>query len=153
MEIPPGYILIKESDFQALLDRVSLLEARIKELEGQKNKDSHNSHQPPSKGIVKIKNSREKSDKKQGGQKGHTGNTLEKISTPDKIELHKVTSCRNCGIDLSQQEVDSHEKRQEFDLPKIKIEVTEHQAGAIGRKNRISGRKNNRYKRTISNYY
>ena len=128
MEIPQGYILIKESDFQALLDTIALLQTRVKELEGQKNKDSHNSHIPPSKGIIKIKNSREKSDKKQGGQKGHTGNTLEKVCTPDKIELHKVASCKNCGIDLRQEKVDDYETRQEFDLPKIKIEVTEHQA-------------------------
>ncbi len=79
MELPQGYILIKESDFQALLDRIALLETRIKELEGQKNKDSHNSHIPPSKGIVKIKNSRETTGKKQGGQKGHSGKTLEKV--------------------------------------------------------------------------
>ena len=135
MEIPQGYKLIKDEDFEALLEtirslqeRIRSLQERVKELEGQKNKDSHNSHIPPSKGIVKIKNSREKTGKKQGGQKGHTGSTLEQVSTPDKIELHKVISCKNCGIDLSNQAVDSYEKRQEFDLPKIKIEVTEHQA-------------------------
>jgi hypothetical protein len=47
MEIPKGYILIKEEDFQSLLDTVRLLTDRVKELEGQKNKDSHNSHIPP----------------------------------------------------------------------------------------------------------
>ena len=73
MEIPQGYILIKESDFQALLDTITLLQERVKELEGQKNKDSHNSHIPPSKGIVKVKNSREKTGKKQGGSKGIKG--------------------------------------------------------------------------------
>jgi transposase len=128
MEIPQGYILIKESDFQALLDTIALLQERVKELEGQKNKDSHNSHIPPSKGMVKIKNSREKTGKKQGGQQGHKGKTLEMVSTPDKIELHKVVSCKNCGIDLSKEKFDGYEKRQEFDLPKIKIEVTEHRA-------------------------
>lgn len=128
MEIPKGYILIKEADFQSLLETIISLKERVKELEGQKNKDSHNSHIPPSKGIVKVKNSREKTGNKQGGQKGHKGATLEQVSNPDKIELHKVTSCKNCGIDLSKQEVDSYEKRQEFDLPKIKMAVTEHQA-------------------------
>lgn len=128
MKIPSGYILIKESDFQALLDMITSLQERVKELEGQKNKDSHNSHIPPSKGIVKVKNSREKTGKKQGGQKGHSGKTLEQVPNPDKIELHRVKKCKNCGIDLSKQKVDSYEKRQEFDLPKIKIEVTEHQA-------------------------
>lgn len=130
MKIPKGYLLIKEEDFQQLLDTITSLKERVKELEGQKNKDSHNSHIPPSKGITKtkIKNSRKKTGNKQGGQQGHTGTTLEKVSTPDKIEIHKVTSCKNCGIDLSKSAVDSYEKRQEFDLPQIKIEVTEHQA-------------------------
>ena len=76
MEIPKGYILIKEEDFQQLLDTIRSLQARVKELEGQKNKDSHNSHIPPSKGIVKIKNSREKTGNKQGGQQGHKGTTI-----------------------------------------------------------------------------
>ena len=100
MEIPQGYILIKESDFQAELDTITLLQERVKELEGQKNQDSHI---PPSKGIVKVKNSREKTGKKQGGQQGHKGTTLEMIPTSDKIELHKVVSCKNCGIDLSKE--------------------------------------------------
>ena len=129
MKIPAGYILIKEEEYQELLDTLASLKERIKELEGQKNKDSHNSHIPPSKGIFKvIKNLREKTEKKQGGQKGHPGKTLEKVPNPDKIEVHKVKCCENCGIDLSKHEIDSHEKRQVFDLPEIKIEVTEHQA-------------------------
>ena len=73
MEIPEGYILIKQEEYQKLLGAIIILTERIKELEGQKNKDSHNSHIPSSKGIFKtIKNSREKTDKKQGGQKGHS---------------------------------------------------------------------------------
>lgn len=130
MVVPKGYILLKEEVFLEFLNTIASLEERLKELEGQKNKDSHNSHIPPSKAIVKVKvkNSRQKTSNNQGGQKGHKGSTLEMVSNPDKIELHKVSSCKNCGIDLSKHEVDRYEKRQEFDLPKIKIEVTEHQS-------------------------
>lgn len=129
MEIPEGYILIKQSEYKDILTRIVLLSERIKELEGQRNKDSHNSHIPPSKGMVKvIKNLREKSGKKQGGQKGHLGKTLEMVSNPDKTEVYTTGLCEKCGLDLSKNTADSYEKRQEFDLPIIKLEVTEHQA-------------------------
>jgi transposase len=128
MKIAAGYILIKESDYKHLVETIALLDARVKELEGQKNKDSHNSHIPPSKGLVKIKNSRQSTGNKPGGQVGHRGTTLEMVSIPDKIEIYKVASCKNCGLDLSKQPVEGYEKRQEFDFPPIKVEVTEHQA-------------------------
>ena len=129
MEISEGYILIKIEEYQKLLDTIVKLTERVKELEGQKNKDSHNSHIPPSKGIVKvIKNLRVKSGKKQGGQKGHPGKTLEMVSSPDKTEVHTIEHCEKCGLDISKNVADSFEKRQEFDLPKIKLDVTEHQA-------------------------
>lgn len=129
MQIPECYILIKQSDYQELLDTIAQLKERIKVLEGQRNKDSHNSHIPPSKGIVKvIKNLREKSGKKQGGQKGHQGKTLEMVSNPDKTEVYTIEYCEKCGLDISKKNADRFEKRQVFDLPKIEIKITEHQA-------------------------
>jgi transposase len=128
MQIAEGYILVKVSDFELLQSSILLLEARIKELEGQKNKDSHNSHIPPSKDLVKIKNLREKTGKKPGGQMGHKGKTLSFVSKVDKIVRHKVVVCKNCGIDLSDTKVENYEKRQVVDLPKIEIKITEHQA-------------------------
>lgn len=128
MEIPEGYILIKQEEYQKLLGAIIILTERIKELEGQKNKDSHNSHIPSSKGIFKtIKNSREKTDKKQGGQKGHSGKTLEMVDKPDKTETHRIECCEKCGLDISKNKVDRYEKRQVFDLPIIRLEVNEHQ--------------------------
>jgi len=136
MEIPEGYILIRQEEYQAILgtiiqlnERIKELTERIKELEGQKNKDSHNSHIPPSKAIIKIiKNSREKTGKKQGGQEGHLGKTLEMVANPDKTEIHRIGCCEKCGLDLSKSEAEAYEKRQVFDLPIIKLEVTEHQS-------------------------
>lgn len=127
MNLPDGYILIKKEDYQALLDKISELIERVKELEGQKNKDSHNSHIPPSKGIVKVvKNLREKTGRKQGGQKGHKGTTLEMVSVPDEIKIYQVSICGHCGKNIEDIKVDNYEKRQEFDLPKIAMKVTEH---------------------------
>ncbi len=129
MEIPEGYRLIKESDYQELLNIIAELKERVKVLEGQINKDSHNSHLPPSKGIFKvIKNSRVKSGRKQGGQKGHPGKTLEMVSNPDKIEVYPVSHCEKCGLDISKMKADRFERRQVFDLPEIKMQTTEHRA-------------------------
>ena len=67
-----------------LYERIAYLEsenerkdAEIIRLKGQINKDSSNSSQPPvMNGFKKVFNSREKSNNKVGGQKGHKGTTL-----------------------------------------------------------------------------
>ena len=52
-------------------------DAEIIRLKGEIKKDSSNSSQPPGmNGFKKVFNSREKSNKKVGGQKGHKGATL-----------------------------------------------------------------------------
>lgn len=105
---------------------------RIKELEGQISKDSHNSGKPPSSdGLKKKKRTsslRGKSDKKNGGQEGHKGRTLEAVESPDHIEKYTVNSCSECQGNLEDVEASDHEKRQVFDIPPVQIEVTEHQA-------------------------
>ena len=47
---------------------------------------------------------------------------------PDHVIIHPVTKCESCGRSLFDAEVASHERRQVFDLPPIKVEVFEHQA-------------------------
>lgn len=135
MQVPEGYILISKSDYEQLLNRLAMLEAlvkkqgaRIKELEAMLNKDSHNSHKPPgSDGYKKkIKNNREPSGKKVGGQLGHEGKTLQMVETPDKVVEHKVACCEHCGINLSNVQAKKQYRKQVHDLPPIKIEVTEH---------------------------
>ncbi len=104
---------------------------KIKKLEEQLNKDSHNSNKPPSSDNPfqnTVKNLRKKSGKKQGGQFGHKGNTLKKVESPDKIIEHQVEKCSCCGIDLSSESVKRTERRQVFDIPPIKVEVTEHRS-------------------------
>jgi transposase len=95
------------------------------------NKDSHNSNKPPSTDDPyknTIKNNREKSGKKPGGQFGHKGNTLRKVENPDKVILHSVFRCIQCEADLTQTKLDDYETRQVFDTPKITRIVTEHRA-------------------------
>jgi transposase len=122
MEIPAGYILIKESDFNAIL-------ARLAELESRAKKTSNNSHKPPSSDGYKkvVKNNRERSDKKRGAQPGHPGNTLKMVSTPDKVIPHKLFGQCECGENLEALELKSIQRKQEFELPAKLIEVIEHQ--------------------------
>ena len=137
METLPGYILILKSEFDLLINtiesmsqKILLLEDRIKELEGRLAKDSKNSHKPPStdgyKKKIKIKNSREKSGKKQGAQPGHVGKTLEQVPNPDRIINHTVVGKCECGQDLEQLPKKKTYRRQVFDLPEKLLEVTEH---------------------------
>jgi transposase len=61
-----------------LCEKIAALEQENFRLKDQINKNSGNLSKPPSTdGFKKIPNSREKSDKKTGGQPGHKGNSLE----------------------------------------------------------------------------
>ena len=128
MEVPEGYILISKADYEQLLNRLEMQDARIKELEGMLRKDSHNSHKPPSSDwhSKQIKNNREKSGKKVGGQFGHEGTTLHLVENPDKIIEHTVVECEHCGTDLSHVKAKKRFSRQVHDIPPLKIELTEH---------------------------
>lgn len=113
--------------------RITELEEKVRSLEEKLNKNSLNSSKPPSTdndAIKKLrtKSSRIKSGKKLGGQKGHTGATLTMVENPDFTEIHKVDKCTNCNKNLEDEEADSYEIRQVFDIPPVKITVTEHRA-------------------------
>jgi len=110
-------------------DLILRLEERIKQLETQTHKDSHNSSLPPSQfSPPHIKNLREKSNKPLGGQPGHPGHTLLMVSNPTRIIRYSVTRCEHCGRDLSGLAVSTYERRQVFDIPALICEVTEYQA-------------------------
>ena len=110
--------------------RIEALEEKVSRLEAIIAKNSNNSSKPPSSDGFKkkTKSLRKKNGKRQGGQQGHTGNTLQKVAVPDHIIVHKVEKCEHCGCDLTETDIHSLSKRQVFDLPPMKIEVTEHQA-------------------------
>lgn len=116
---------------KAALVEIELLKAKVKELEAKLNINSSNSSKPPSTDGLKrrtTKSLREKSGKKSGGQDGHKGNTLNMVETPDEIVPLSVSICHHCGEDLSSVAVVSTEKRQVFDIPPIKLKVTEYSA-------------------------
>ena len=107
------------------------LEARLEKLEAQVAKNSTNSSKPPgSDGLKKPKpkSRREKGKRQSGGQPGHEGKTLEMVASPDEVILHPVTTCGDCQADLSDLAALRIVKRQVFDLPPIRLQVTEHQS-------------------------
>jgi transposase len=105
---------------------------RITELEKRLNKNSSNSSKPPSSdGLNKpprTSSLRENGKRNSGGQKGHKGETLKQIEAPDIIKKHVLTTCPDCRHSLLSSPLLGMVKRQVFDIPPPKIEVTEHQA-------------------------
>jgi transposase len=129
-EIGIAYDQGKEAVVALFLETFGKLAERIQKLEDQIAKNSHNSGKPPSSDGLKKKpkSLRHKTGKKSGGQPGHEGSTLKMVEKPDHIELHRVQRCSYCHTSLESVEASRVEKRQVFDVPPTRVEVTEHQA-------------------------
>lgn len=103
------------------------LRSKVSELEAKLKSNSSNSSKPPSSdGYQKKPAFPKKTKGKKGGQKGHKGNNLHQISTPDKIVKCIPDQCL-CGHDFQEEELMISERRQVFDLPQPKLEITEYQ--------------------------
>jgi transposase len=119
---------------QATLEQqVAGLTTRVAELEARLNKDSHNSHKPPSsdgpaKKRPRTRSLRQRSGKKSGGQAGHPGVTRALVDDPDVVIRHVPTVCAGCGAGLEAVPEIGRERRQMIEIPKPRSEVTEHQA-------------------------
>jgi hypothetical protein len=84
-------LLEKERDlspaFRSALDVILVL---IGVLLNRVTLNSTNSSKPPASDPNRKKGSRKKSDKPSGGQKAHTGTTLQKVADPDEIKIIDV---------------------------------------------------------------
>ena len=94
---------------------------------------SRNSHRPPSSDGYRKKTTRPALPKPQGkpcgGQPGHSGKTLER-SLEVVEELPK--QCRVCQREFTRKDVRSWgASRQVFDLPAVRLRVTEHRLAEV----------------------
>ena len=129
-EIGAAYDDGKEAVIKLFHQTLGKLAERIQRLEDQISKNSNiSSKSPSSDGLKKKpKSLRQKSGRKSGGQPGHPGKTLKAVANPGHVEVHYVKRCQHCLADLEKVVAQSYEKRQVFDIPPVKVEVTEHQA-------------------------
>ena len=111
---------VKEQD-----KRIEFLEDENKRLRALLETNSSNSSKPPSTdGFQKIFNSREKSWKKPGGQKGHKGHFRQLYTEPTEIIEHKQKFC-DCGHEILHDGKFSAKQLVDVEL---KVNVIEHRA-------------------------
>jgi transposase len=107
------------------------LRARLADLEGRLGRNPRNSSMPPSaEGFPKpqapSRAERRAAARKQGKQPGAPGKHLAQVTDPDHVIFHAPPSCSSCGSGLEDAEVVDVERRQIFELPEIRLVVTEH---------------------------
>jgi transposase len=114
------------------------LRCRIRELEREiergpapVERDSHNSSLPPSldppwKKTPRTHSLRQQTGRRVGGQPGHRGSTLRRADSPDEVVTHAAQTCPGCGSSLHGADAITSERRQVFDLPVVRLCVTEH---------------------------
>ena len=118
----------------ALNETIKELQETIRELQRQLNQNSQNSSKPPSSdGFNKPspKSLRQKSGRKQGGQKGHPGSHMAIPHEPDEYSKHLPKKCLSCPH-LNECVMNGNvftcgEKRYEVNAV-ITTRVTEHQS-------------------------
>ena len=124
-------ILTLQQQVHELQKTVAAQAAEIQKLRDQLAKNSRNSGKPPSSDGLKkprTRNLRKKTGRRSGGQKGHKGQTLEMVEQPDHVQTHQAIQCPDCTTDLRSVEPCEVESRQVFDIPPVRVEVSEHQA-------------------------
>lgn len=124
-------------ELDAALARILVLEALVKELQAQIQRNSSNSSTPPSanppdapKPVVKTPTGR-----RRGGQRGHRGHHRRRLP-PERVDVvvdHVPETCSGCRSPLPVESgPDDPEPawRQVAELPKMAAVVTEHRAHA-----------------------
>lgn len=120
---------------KAQTEEINILRQQIVSLQEQiqllKNgRNSNTSSTPPSQDIGRSnrRSLREKSSRKNGGQQGHKGTTLQMREKPDEIIEHRPNYCRQCGEGLNPDEAKMVSRKQEIELPPIVPHYVEHQS-------------------------
>lgn len=128
IDLQHNQIELQRNQIELQRDQIGHLERRVKELESQLDQNSRNSNYPSSMDKYKPKPAfpRAKGGKV-GGKKGHDGGTLKMVSEPDVVKTHTPEVCGRCGRIHGTEPLVVRARRQVFDIPTPRIEVTEHQ--------------------------
>ena len=114
-----------QNEVNTLNTKINKLTDENQNLKDIINKDSGNSSKPPSSdGYKKIYNSREKSEKSVGGQKGHKGREIKLFANPTKIIEYRKKRCK-CGCHIIYSE--DYRAKQVVDI-EIVTNIVEHRA-------------------------
>jgi transposase len=114
-----------------LLEKVQVLEGRIIELEARARQTSRNTSRPPSSDGPGAKSSpkRKPSGKKRGGQPGHKGHHRPLLAESEVKDIIRrfPSECGQCGESLPPNGDEKPVRKQVWELPPIKPDVTEYQ--------------------------
>jgi transposase len=118
-----------QQQVQDLMAQMVVMQERITQLEGRLAKNSKNSSKPPSSdGLRKPaqKSLRKGGQNPNGGQPGHSGNTLRQSEQVDETMIHRAdTHCAVCHLEMHDHAI--AETRQVFELPALRIHTIAHQ--------------------------
>jgi transposase len=126
-------LALERAENTSLRQQMEQVLARLREVEGQLAKDSHNSSKPPSSDGLgrKARSQRHRSERKTGGQPGHAGHTLMQRANPDEVVHHRPLVCCHCQHPLEGVGGSLKERRQVHDLPQVRLLVREHQVEEV----------------------
>lgn len=119
-------LMEKEKLSPAMKSALQVILLLVKILLDRMGLNSKNSSKPPSSDPNRKKTLKNGEGKKRGGQKGHTGKTLQKVDNPDIIKELKVDR-RTLPAGGGKWKVKGHETRQVFDI-EISTVITEYRA-------------------------
>jgi transposase len=118
-----------QQQVQDLMAQMRVMQDRIQQLEGRLALNSSNSSKPPSSdglGKPAPKSLRPSGKNPNGGQPGHSGNTLRQSTRVDETIQHRgTTHCAVCQLELHEHTI--AETRQVFELPKLAMRTVAHQ--------------------------
>ena len=110
----------KEKEIRLLKQQVRELKAGVASSLPRHQATSNNSSLPPSKNPIGTKHQATKSlrecTKKNGGQYGHQGKTLERCQTPNKVVMVYPEICPKCGLPISHGDCRQKSVRQVYDM-------------------------------------
>jgi transposase len=129
----------QQAMIEALTKKVEELERTVADLTERLNRNSRNSHLPPSsdgpgqRGGGQKKGKGKKGRRKRGGQPGHGGHHR-KLLPPEEVDEivdHYPTECDDCGAGLPQVEDAEAVRTQRTEIPPVKPVVTEDRYHAV----------------------